>query len=170
MTNRTGDVVLKLDAVTGKQIWVNSSDGVIAYLEGKFFYTVSYLNPTDEEVDGGSSTASSRVDLPPPTKIHDVTDISLSDRIASMSTKTIEYAKPFQYLNLGILAYTGRNTALAQVATAPKCEPLLATGFIGSELWKGIYLWKQVSWRNRIMVVSDWLKRRIFGRDITHLE
>lgn len=49
VSNRTGDVVLKLDAKTGKQIWVNSMDGVIAYLEGKFIYTVSYLNPTDED-------------------------------------------------------------------------------------------------------------------------
>ncbi len=49
VSNRTGDVVLKLDAQTGKQIWINSMDGVIAYLEGKFIYTVSYLSPTDED-------------------------------------------------------------------------------------------------------------------------
>ena len=49
VSSRTSDVVLKLDAKSGKQIWVNSSDGVIAYLEGKFIYTVSYLNPTDED-------------------------------------------------------------------------------------------------------------------------
>ncbi len=49
VSNRTGDVVLKLDAATGKQTWVNSSDGVIAYLEGKFIYTVSYMSPTDED-------------------------------------------------------------------------------------------------------------------------
>jgi hypothetical protein len=49
VSNRIGDVVLKLDAKTGKQIWVNSMDGVIAYLEGKFIYTVSYLSPTDED-------------------------------------------------------------------------------------------------------------------------
>lgn len=131
------------------------------------------LNPNVEDVSKGSisiSTGSSRSSLPPPTKIRNVTDISLSDRIASMSTKTIEYAKPFQYLNLGILAYTGRNTALAQIATTPDREPIMATGFLGSELWKSIYLWKQVSWRNRIMVASDWCNRRIFGRDITHLD
>ena len=49
VSNRTSDVVVKLDAKTGKQIWMNSSDGVIAYLEGKFIYTVSYLSPTDED-------------------------------------------------------------------------------------------------------------------------
>jgi hypothetical protein len=49
VSNRTGDVVAKLDAKTGKQIWMNSSDGVIAYLEGKFIYTVAYMSPTDED-------------------------------------------------------------------------------------------------------------------------
>jgi NADH dehydrogenase FAD-containing subunit len=108
--------------------------------------------------------------LPPPTKIRNVTDISCSDRIAGLSTGTVECAKPFQYLDMGILAYSGRDTALAQIATVPGGEPIMATGFIGSELWKTIYLWKQVSWRNRIMVVADWMKRRVFGRDITHLD
>ncbi len=49
VSNRTGDVVLKLDAQIGKQIWINSMDGVIAYLKGKFIYTVSYMGPTDED-------------------------------------------------------------------------------------------------------------------------
>lgn len=53
VSNRIGDVVLKLDAKTGKQIWVNSMDGVISHLEGKFIYTVSYISPTedDEEIN-----------------------------------------------------------------------------------------------------------------------
>ncbi len=49
VSNRTGDVVMKLDAKTGKQIWINSMDGIIAYLEGKFIYTVTYMSPTDDD-------------------------------------------------------------------------------------------------------------------------
>jgi NADH:ubiquinone reductase (non-electrogenic) len=86
----------------------------------------------------------------------------------------MEYARPFQYQNLGILAYIGRDRALAQITNTvfpnKTKQPIMVTGFLGRELWKGIYLWKQVSLRIRIMGVSDWMKRRVFGRDITHLD
>ncbi|KAG7366242.1 pyridine nucleotide-disulfide oxidoreductase [Nitzschia inconspicua] len=94
---------------------------------------------------------------------------SLSDNIANLVTGSDEYAKPFQFLNLGILAYTGGGSALAQVATAPNAEPIKGKGKIGNALWKSVYISKQVSWRNRFMVINDWLRRQIFGRDITRL-
>ena len=100
-------------------------------------------------------------------------DVSISDSIASLSTKTTDYAKPFQFLNLGILAYTGDDTALAQVPVlgeGPTKTPIMATGKLGNELWKSVYLWKQVSWRNRLLVASDWMKRKVFGRDISHFD
>ena len=95
--------------------------------------------------------------------------LTLSESIASFSTRTDEYAKPFQFLNLGILAYTGGGSALAQVPTAPNAEPIKGTGKVGNALWKSVYISKQVSWRNRFMVVNDWVRRQIFGRDITRL-
>jgi NADH dehydrogenase FAD-containing subunit len=94
---------------------------------------------------------------------------TLSEKIANFVTGTDEYAKPFQFLNLGILAYTGGGSALAQVATAPNAEPIKGTGKVGNALWKSVYISKQVSWRNRFMVVNDWLRRRLFGRDITRI-
>lgn len=94
---------------------------------------------------------------------------TVSESIANFSTRTGEYAKPFQFLNLGILAYTGGGSALAQVPTAPNAAPIKGTGKIGNALWKSVYISKQVSWRNRFMVVNDWVRRQIFGRDITRL-
>lgn len=94
---------------------------------------------------------------------------SLSESIASFSTGSKEFAKPFQFLNLGILAYTGGGSALAQVPTSPDAEPIKGTGKIGNALWKSVYISKQVSWRNRFMVLNDWTRRQIFGRDITRL-
>jgi NADH dehydrogenase FAD-containing subunit len=105
--------------------------------------------------------------LPPP--MIDPKKTVLSDRIAGMATKNIEYAKPFQFLNLGILAYTGGGSALAQVETAPELSPVLGWGAAGNFVWKGIYLSKQVSWRNRLLVMNDWTKQKLFGRDITRV-
>jgi len=94
---------------------------------------------------------------------------TLSESIASFSTGSGESAKPFQFLNLGILAYTGGGSALAQVSTAPEAEPIKGTGKVGNALWKSVYISKQVSWRNRLMVINDWIRRQVFGRDITRL-
>jgi len=107
--------------------------------------------------------------LPPPMRDPKRTKPNLSDRIAGISTQSKEYAKPFQFLNLGILAYTGGGSALAQVETAPQVPPVLGWGQVGNFLWRSVYLSKQVSWRNRILVVNDWAKKQLFGRDITRV-
>lgn len=84
-----------------------------------------------------------------------------------MEEVTVEYAKPFQFLNLGVLAYIGASQALAQISVDDKV--ILGSGPIGFLLWRGIYWSKQVSWRNRVLVGVDWVKGRLFGRDIGSL-
>ena len=116
------------------------------------------LNPPSKLPDGI---------LPPP--MLDPKQKKVSDRIAGISTKSVEYAKPFQFLNLGILAYTGGGSALAQVETAPEIPPVLGSGKVGNFLWRSVYLSKQVSWRNRLLVLNDWTKKQLFGRDITRV-
>jgi len=77
---------------------------------------------------------------------------------------SVEVAKPFQFLNLGVLAYIGASEALAEIAVDK--QAVLGSGPIGFFLWRGIYWSKQVSWRNRVLVTFDWIKGRLFGRDI----
>jgi len=83
------------------------------------------------------------------------------------SELSIAYAKPFQFLNLGVLAYVGASQALAQVSFNEK--NILGSGPLGFLLWRGIYWFKQVSWRNRVLIAVDWVKARFFGRDIGRL-
>ena len=42
-------------------------------------------------------------------------------------------------------------------------------GIAGWLLWRSVYLTKQVAFRNRVLVLFDWLKSRVFGRDIACL-
>jgi NADH dehydrogenase FAD-containing subunit len=107
--------------------------------------------------------------LTPPTKTPGVTKESPSDLIAGFALDEYSYAKTFQFLNLGILAYTGGGSALAQVTTAPNGPSVKSSGKLGNAVWRSVYLSKQVSWRNRLLVLNDWTKRRIFGRDITRI-
>lgn len=107
--------------------------------------------------------------LSPPVRIPHETLDSLEDKIAAIATHHPEYAKPFQYLNLGILAYTGDCTAVGQISTSPRTPAVLASAHAGNFLWRSIYLAKQVSLRNRVLVMNDWVKRVWFGRDISRL-
>lgn len=84
--------------------------------------------------------------------------------LTAKADPNLEYAKPFQFLNLGVLAYIGAAEALAQVNVDEKV--LFGNGAFGFLIWRGIYWFKQVSWRNRILVTFDWVKASFFGRDI----
>ena len=134
----------------------------VAAQQGEYLANImnKKFNLSPEEVEGIT---------PPPTRTEETT-LTFSDSIASFATLTKnEYAKSFQFLDLGILAYTGGGSALAQVTPGPKVPPLKGTGKFGNTVWRSVYLSKQVSWRNRLLVLNDWTKRQIFGRDITRL-
>ncbi len=67
--------------------------------------------------------------------------------------------KPFVYHHQGMLAYIGSNRALADL------PQLKGRGFSTWIFWRSAYLTKLVSWKNKILVVFDWLKTFVFGRD-----
>lgn len=69
VSNKTSDVILKLDAKTGKEIWSRSTDGVIAYLEGKFIYTVSFTGPLDDDEEISPEMAALGVQTSPYVRI-----------------------------------------------------------------------------------------------------
>lgn len=138
--------------------------GQVAAQQGEF---LAKLMNQKYNLSPGRSPISGQ-DLLPPTR-NSEHESMLSEKIANLSMRSDKYAKPFQFLNLGILAYTGGGSALAQVGTGPKGAPIKGTGKIGNALWKSVYVSKQVSWRNRFMVINDWVRRSIFGRDITRV-
>ena len=84
---------------------------------------------------------------------------------ADASGETRLLARPFQFLNLGQLAYLGQSEALAQISVGS--ETVRGRGAAGFALWRSVYLSKQVGSRNRILVIGDWIKTRFFGRDIS---
>lgn len=83
-------------------------------------------------------------------------------------TRGLKEADGFDFLNLGLLAYLGRGESLTQVelGDVPVYDGAGKLPFI---LWRTVYLVKQVATRNRVLVNFDWLKAKVFGRDITQL-
>lgn len=64
----------------------------------------------------------------------------------------------------GSAAYVGRDNAVFDV---PQLGPLLGTG--AGVLWKGFETYSQFSLRNQILVASDWVRTKLFGRDISRV-
>ncbi|XP_021738341.1 external alternative NAD(P)H-ubiquinone oxidoreductase B1, mitochondrial-like [Chenopodium quinoa] len=67
---------------------------------------------------------------------------------------------PFRYKHLGQFAPLGGEQAAAELP-----GDWVSMGHSTQWLWYSVYASKQVSWRTRTLVVSDWTRRFIFGRD-----
>ncbi|HPS64055.1 MAG TPA: FAD-dependent oxidoreductase [Ignavibacteria bacterium] len=73
-----------------------------------------------------------------------------------------EKRKPFVFKNLGMLTYVGGHKALADLPSYK------GSGFAAYLFWKSVYLTRLVSLKNKILVLFDWIKTSLFGRDVSN--
>lgn len=71
---------------------------------------------------------------------------------------------PFCYKHLGSFAPLGGETAAAELP-----GDWVSIGRSTMWLWYSVYASEQVSWRTRALVMFDWTKRFIFGRDSSRM-
>lgn len=67
--DNTGDIVLKIDPKDGKEIWKHSMGGRIAYLSGKYIYTLSYTPPRDDDDEPNENLAALQLQSQPYIRI-----------------------------------------------------------------------------------------------------
>jgi NADH:ubiquinone reductase (non-electrogenic) len=67
--------------------------------------------------------------------------------------------EPFEYRHLGMLAYIGSNRALADL------QSVKGRGWSTWLFWRSAYLSRIVSVKNKVLVLFDWIKAQVFGRD-----
>ncbi|PFH47039.1 hypothetical protein AMATHDRAFT_77394 [Amanita thiersii Skay4041] len=73
--------------------------------------------------------------------------------------------RPFHYSHQGSLAYIGSEKAIADL---PFMNGNIASGGVATFLfWRSAYLSTLFSLRNRTLVATDWLKVKLFGRDVS---
>lgn len=70
--------------------------------------------------------------------------------------------KPFKYKDLGMLAYIGSHKALANTSQYK------GSGFATWLFWRSVYITKLVSLKNKVLVLFDWFKTFVFGRDVSN--
>ncbi|KAF6173923.1 hypothetical protein GIB67_039874 [Kingdonia uniflora] len=68
--------------------------------------------------------------------------------------------RPFRYKHFGQFAPLGGEQTAAELP-----GDWVSMGHRSQWLWYSVYLSKQVTWHTRVLVVSDWTRRFIFGRD-----
>ncbi|KAI0055965.1 NADH dehydrogenase [Artomyces pyxidatus] len=75
-----------------------------------------------------------------------------------------ENLRPFHYSHQGSLAYIGSEKAIADLVFF---NQKIATGGVATYLfWRSAYISTLFSLRNRVLVANDWLKVKLFGRDL----
>ncbi|RYP71703.1 hypothetical protein DL771_004654 [Monosporascus sp. 5C6A] len=95
----------------------------------------------------------------------DAAEVAREIESAEKQLRRIKDIKPFQYSHQGSLAYIGSEKAVADVAWL---NGNLATGGKLTYLfWRSIYLSMCFSTRNRVLVAMDWIKAKIYGRDVS---
>jgi NADH:ubiquinone reductase (non-electrogenic) len=75
---------------------------------------------------------------------------------------TNKTVKPFKFHDLGMLAYVGERKALADM------PQIKSTGFKTYIFWRSVYVTKLVSLKNKMLVLFDWFKTFMFGRDVSN--
>eukprot|EP00026_Physarum_polycephalum_P007048 Phypoly_transcript_07101.p1 GENE.Phypoly_transcript_07101~~Phypoly_transcript_07101.p1 ORF type:complete len:538 (+),score=68.30 Phypoly_transcript_07101:61-1674(+) len=78
--------------------------------------------------------------------------------------KVLATQTKFEYHHYGSFAYVGEHTAVAEYRKSPSST---STGLMTFILWRSVYMTKLLSVKNRMLVLFDWIKTGIFGRDIS---
>ncbi|SPO28755.1 probable NADH dehydrogenase (ubiquinone), 64 kD subunit, mitochondrial [Ustilago trichophora] len=76
-----------------------------------------------------------------------------------------EVYKPFKYRDFGSLAYIGNAAAF----DLPIPGGSFAGGLIAMYAWRSFYLSESVSMRTRALLLGDYIKRGIWGRDLSRI-
>jgi hypothetical protein len=85
-----------------------------------------------------------------------------ADWLAKRLNKGDIEASGFTYKDLGTLAYIGNWDALFQGGKGGRLQ-----GYLAWIIWRGAYVTKTVSWRNKLLVPIYWCINWVFGRDIS---
>lgn len=81
------------------------------------------------------------------------------------SLRRVKQIGPFEYSHQGSLAYIGSERAVADVSWLS--GNFASGGTLTYLFWKSAYLNMCFSQRNRVLVIIDWMKAKVFGRDVS---
>ncbi|KAK1494075.1 hypothetical protein CCUS01_13742 [Colletotrichum cuscutae] len=133
----------------------------VAAQEGNFLAKLFNNMARTETLEERVQELSANLNLKPGNAAEVAKEIEAHER----QLRRIKDIKPFHYSHQGSLAYIGSEKAVADVAWWN--GNIASGGTMTYFFWRSAYLSMCFSTRNRLLVVNDWLKSKVFGRDIS---
>lgn len=133
----------------------------VASQEGAFLARLFNNMARTEDLEQKVRDLSSGLNLKPGSTPEVTQEIEETEK----QLRRIKDVKPFHYSHQGSLAYIGSEKAVADVAWL---NGNVATGGKLTYLfWRSAYLSMCFSTRNRVLVALDWVKAKLYGRDVS---
>ncbi|GAB1320400.1 NADH:ubiquinone oxidoreductase [Madurella fahalii] len=133
----------------------------VASQEGNFLARLLNNMAKTEALEEKINQLSSSLNLQPGNSAEISREIAEYER----QLRRIKDVKPFQYSHQGSLAYIGSEKAVADVTWFN--GNVAAAGTLTFFFWRSAYISMCFSTRNRLLVINDWLKSKVFGRDLS---
>ncbi|TDZ18890.1 External alternative NADH-ubiquinone oxidoreductase [Colletotrichum sidae] len=133
----------------------------VAAQEGNFLARLFNNMARTETLEARVQELSGSLNLQPGNAAEVAKEIETHER----QLRRIKDIKPFHYSHQGSLAYIGSEKAVADVSWWN--GNIASGGSMTYLFWRSAYLSMCFSTRNRLLVINDWLKSKVFGRDIS---
>ena len=134
----------------------------VATQEGAFLARMFNTMAKTETINGELARLS---EVQATSKPDDRTAVFEQIRQLQKKLRRIKQIGPFEYSHQGSLAYIGSEKAVADVSWLS--GNFASGGTLTYLFWRSAYLSMCFSTRNRVLVCVDWLKAKLFGRDVS---
>ncbi|KXT05453.1 hypothetical protein AC578_11047 [Pseudocercospora eumusae] len=135
----------------------------VASQEGAFLARLFNQMAKTEEIEGKLAALSEEQGKAPNQEARDKIFGEIKD--LQKRLRRVKQMGPFEYSHQGSLAYIGSEKAVADISWLT--GNLASGGQLTYLFWRSAYLSMCFSTRNRVLVIMDWLKSYIFGRDVS---
>ncbi|CAK4032097.1 External alternative NADH-ubiquinone oxidoreductase, mitochondrial [Lecanosticta acicola] len=135
----------------------------VASQEGVFLARLFNQMAKTEEIETELSQLSEEQATSPNKEARDKVFVEIKD--LQKRLRRVKQMGPFEYSHQGSLAYIGSEKAVADISWVT--GNLASGGQLTYLFWRSAYLSMCFSTRNRVLVIMDWLKSYIFGRDVS---
>ncbi|MCJ1281508.1 NADH:ubiquinone oxidoreductase [Xylographa opegraphella] len=135
----------------------------VASQEGAFLARLFNSLAKTEDINSELARLSEAQAKAPTTEARN--DIFAEIKALHKSLRRVKQIGPFEYSHQGSLAYIGSEKAVADVSWLT--GNFASGGTLTYLFWRSAYLSMCFSTRNRILVIVDWVKAKMFGRDVS---
>jgi len=135
----------------------------VASQEGAFLARMFNNMAKTQEIEDELRACSEQQEKAPSKEARDAVFEKIKD--LQKRLRRVKQMGPFEYSHQGSLAYIGSEKAVADISWW--LGNIASGGTLTYVFWRSAYVSMCFSWRNRTLVIFDWIKSKMFGRDVS---